>query len=341
MENRFLAILLIFCATLCGCGGDAALSPAHRGIYHWKTVYNPSKWELDWMRQHRVDRLYIKLFDIEPGAKNGYDDWTMVPVATTQFRQKLPDNLDVVPVVYITVDAIRALENDFERDADLRFANMIVKRIDDMMGENYGGTVREIQLDCDWTKQTQCSYFSLCLNIRRLLHERGITLSGTVRLHQLPLLAFPPEKNYSVRYVGSTPVCDSVPFDRSLLMCYNTGQLQNRKTRNSILDFNDAMPYLRQYPKDSLLYCDVAWPVYGWGVEFDQSGEFVRLVNSHDLTTDVVPSLRVEWGETEEIKKMQNTLPKLDKDHTTILFHLDSLNLSKYSHDEIETIYSR
>lgn len=337
--------MVIVILALCSCGHNERVveAPAHRGIYHWKTTYNPSEWELQWMKEHQIDRLYVKLFDVELGTKNGYDDWAMVPVATTRFEQPLPHDIEVVPVVYITVDAIRAMDGK-------NYADLLVKRIEEMMNEHYDGNYKEVQLDCDWTSSTEYTYFWFCQEVRELLHKRGITLSGTVRLHQLRLLEQPDKKEDEKSEIYVSDMFDTerdgVPFDRSLLMLYNTGRLQDSKTRNSILDHNDVKPYLAQYSKHDLPKCDVAYPVYGWGVEFDTTGNFCRLINSHSLSdtttvNDHNRTIREEWGELAEIAKTQKALPKLDKEHTTILFHLDSLNLSKYSHDEIEAIYSR
>ena len=124
-------------------------------------------------------------------------------------------------------------------------------------------------------------------------------------------------------------------------MCYNTGRLQDPRTDNSILDFNDVKPYLKQYPLDSLPRTDVAYPVYGWGVMFYKLGGFKRLVNSRNMPSKSNDSVRVEWGEPGEIGKTQRALPILDDNRTTILYHLDSLNLSRYSHEDIEAFYSR
>ena len=52
-------------------------------------------------------------------------------------------------------------------------------------------------------------------------------------------------------------------------------------------------------------------------------------------------TIRIEWGDMREIRRTQQALPTLDSLHTTILYHLDSLNLSHYSHEDIEAIYSR
>ena len=328
-KSFFVATLIVL--LFCSCKFDKNPA-AHRGIYHWKTTYNPSEWELQWMKDHKVDRLYIKLFDVEAGNKVNEPDWAMVPIATTNFKQRLPE-MDVVPVVYITTDAIRAL--DFQDiwqwyDRCEKYATLIVKRIDDMMSEHYGGRLREVQIDCDWTQQTERTYFELAERIKRKLHNRGIILSGTLRLHQLHEANIRLDKEEK----------DSIPFDRSLLMCYNTGRLQSPDTKNSILDYDDAAPYLKQYWHLELPRTDVAYPVYGWGVEFDEKGNFQRLINSHQLPKQKSNRIREEWGNIKEIRAMQRALPELDSLHTVIFYHLDSLNLSKYSYEDIEKIYT-
>ena len=325
--KKLINTLGIIAATLlivCSCG-QGNRQPSHRGVYHWKTTYAPTDWEKQWMADHHVDRLYIKLFDVDAGTKAGRDDWKMVPVATTQFHEPLPAKMDVVPVVYITVDAIRQL-GDLQWNWELKnmYASLIVKRIDDMMLDHWSGTIREVQIDCDWTGQTEQTYFDLVKAISDKLHQRGITLSGTVRLHQMQDIERQDH-----------------PFDRALLMCYNTGSLYSRETRNAILDFDDVRPYLRQYKSNTLPETDVAFPVYGWGVEYRKDGTFCRLIHSSDMPESSNDSVRVEWGQQKDICETQSALPLLDADHTTILYHLDSLNLSHYSYEDIETFYSR
>ena len=282
------------------------------------------------MKDHKVNKLYIKLFDVEAGDNAGEPDWKMVPVATTVFKQKPPSDMEVIPVIYITVDAIRALDGDYWSCS--WYARRVVKRINDMMNEHYEGTIKEVQLDCDWTQQTERTYFMFVREIKSML-DSGITISGTLRLHQLREVNHPTRDRWSVS--------DSIPFDRSMLMCYNTGRLQDRKTKNSILDFDDVEPYLRQYTPTELPRTDVAYPVYTWGVDFDDDGNFVRLVNSRQIIEEKCHNLRVECGEPREIRKTQRALPVLDSLHTVILYHLDSLNLSRYSYEDIEEFYSR
>jgi len=332
-----IAATLLF---VCSCGHHDNQHHAHRGVYHWKTTYNPTNWEKQWMKDHKVDRLYIKLFDVDAGYKNGYLDYSMVPVATTRFVQDLPDGLEVVPVVYITVDAIRGLKakNQWNTPYDY-YADILIERITKMMQQNGKPQFQEVQLDCDWTQQTKETYFRLCIAVGKVLHSRGKTLSGTLRLHQLREVEQPAKVHYGWR--------DTIPFDRSLLMCYNTGHLQDPKTKNSILDFDDVLPYLKQYHSSNLPRTDVAYPIYGWGVEFHKDGGFKKIVSSHSLnrekeSLDVENTvIREEWGEPEDILQTQASIPTLDTCHTVILYHLDSLNLSRYSYEDIENFYSR
>ena len=332
IQFNLIMIALASLVMLGSCGHHGNGKPNHRGIYHWKTTYNPSDWEKTWMKQHKIDRLYVKMFDVEAGHLVGEPDWKMVPIATTLFKQKLPTDIEVVPVVYITIDAIRALDEDMWK-TDL-YAKLIVKRLKAMLSEHLDGQVHEVQLDCDWTQQTEETYFSLAREVRNLLHEENIILSGTLRLHQLKEVETPTRNEWQE--------ADSLPFDRSLLMCYNTGSLQEYSTRNSILDFDDVKPYLKQYHSNSLPRTDVALPVYGWGVEFTKDKQFSRIINSHQLPQKNSEDyyIREEWAEPTEIRKTQEALPALDDLHTTILYHLDSLNLSKYSYEEIEHFYN-
>ena len=55
--------------------------------------------------------------------------------------------------------------------------------------------------------------------------QKKIRISSTIRLHQLAQT--PPEADYGV------------------LMCYNTGDLKDFNTKNSILDVKDVKPYLK------------------------------------------------------------------------------------------------
>lgn len=307
--KRIVLFVLVALALVSCSGGDEPL----RAIYHWKTIFNPTQYELQWLRDHRVQRLYLRLFDVDVYDNDDYGN--AAPIATTRFLQPLPDDMEVIPVVYITNEAMGRMWG-------YRVAELIAERVEKMADCN-GFELKELQVDCDWTERTRSDYYYFCRSLRECLHEKGVRLSSTVRLHQV-----------------DTTLAD-LPVDGKVLMLYNTGDLRSPRTANSILDYSDVKPYLRRIDASMLDSMDFAWPVFGWGVAFDANGRFQRLVPSSALASDTSSaSLREEWGRVDDIQRVQRRLPARGR-HTTILYHLDSLNLSKYTYDEIETIYSR
>ncbi len=308
MKRIVLFVLAALALVSCS-GGDEPV----RAIYHWKTTYNPTQYELQWLRDHRVQRLYLRLFDVD-ACGYSREDGNAAPIATTRFLQPLPDDMEVIPVVYITNEAMTQMNIHL-------VASLLAERVE-KMAECNGFELKELQVDCDWTERTRSDYYYFCRSLRECLHEKGVRLSSTVRLHQV-----------------DTTLAD-LPVDGKVLMLYNTGDLRSPKTANSILDYSDVKPYLRRIDASMFDSMDFAWPVFGWGVAFDANGRFQRLVPSSALGADTSASLREEWGRVDDIQRVQRRLPARGR-HTTILYHLDSLNLSKYTYDEIETIYSR
>lgn len=308
MKRTVFFVLAALALASCS-GGDEPV----RAIYHWKTTFNPTQYELQWLRDHRVQRLYLRLFDVD---FCGYsrEDGNAAPIATTRFLQPLPDGMEVIPVVYITSEAMDRMNIHL-------VADLLAKRVE-KMAECNGFELTELQVDCDWTGRTKQAYYRFCDVLRSILHEKNVRLSSTVRLHQV-----------------DTTLAD-LPVDGRVLMVYNTGDLRSPQTANSILDYSDVKPYLRRIDASMLDSMDFAWPVFGWGVAFDADGRFQRLVSSSALDADTSASLREEWGCVDDIQRVQRRLPARGR-HTTILYHLDSLNLSKYTYDEIESIYSR
>ena len=148
-------------------------------VYHWKRTFAPNTYENGFLKRHNIKRLYLKFFDVS--TDNLYDGKGIqpVPIATTIFMDStkiLADkSLDIVPVVFVTVEALR-LEKPL--------AERIVKRVDDMCRANHI-SYNEIQLDCDWTKETKSLFYSLCQEVKQMLHHKKKGLSATIRLHQL------------------------------------------------------------------------------------------------------------------------------------------------------------
>lgn len=285
-------------------------------VYYWKTVFQLNETERIFLEEHHVKRLYLRFFDVALADKSIKSDFDFeaVPNATIAFKDAVPDNVEIIPVVYITIDALRLMihsQNDY--------AGLIVERLLNMADFHDLGSIKEVQLDCDWTQQTQDGYFALCQAVKDKLEPYGIQLSCTIRLWQL--------------------ACSYPPVDRGVLMLYNTGNLTNPETKNSILDLDDVRAYLKG--KDYGLPLDFAYPTYSWYVWFRNEtymGLFHDKPTVEVETGDVVRYEHVEFNELQELDSLVRLKFPIDN-ASIILYHLDSANLSNYTTDEIRQIY--
>jgi hypothetical protein len=204
---------------------------------------------------------------------------------------------------------------------EYRYASYIIERMLAMASYNELGEIKEIQFDCDWTESTRHIFFALCECARLQLHDMDMTLSVTVRLHQLRQQA---------------PAAD-----RGVLMLYNTGAVRNPNTHNSILDINDVEPYLKRCKYR--LPLDYAYPTFGWSVLF-KDGIFQRLISDNDSHTPTDgETLRVERASAEEIAEVKRRVEHaFGKPYqSNIIYHLDINQLNNYTDDEIAEIFAR
>ena len=298
-----------------------------RGVYHWKTTFGLKDAEQEFIVNHNVKKLYIRMFDVGYDWEGDWYDKDIYPIATTQFKGKVPDGVEIVPTVFIVQEVLRKSNLNV---ADL--AKKIVKRVLAMCSWNDLGEINAIQYDCDWTSSTKRKFEELCECTRRILEKDGILLSGTIRLHQIE------EAEY--------------PFDEGVLMMYNTGAVKNPSIKNSILEYEDAYKYLSvdkridKFIKAREYNCkviDVAYPTFSWGVVFYNEKYLRKLVKDYEnYKLDEGESMRVEKSEMETILKVKRLVDrKIGKVcRGNIIYHLDSGNLGKYSSDEIESIYN-
>ena len=293
------------------------------GIYYWKTVFNLNETERNFLNEHQVKRLYLRFFDVVPADRANPSNYRIQyeaePNATLVFRDTMPENVEIVPVVYITIDALRLIIG-----SRYDYAGLITERILNMADFNELGTIKEVQLDCDWTQQTQDGYFAFCQAVKDKLKPYGIQLSCTIRLWQL--------------------ACTCPPVDRGVLMLYNTGSVTNPNARNSILDLNDVSAFFRD--KAYGLPLDYAYPTYSWYVWFrdDQyMGLFHDLPENDTLiqASDVVRHEQVSFEELQALDSLVRLRMPEANSASVILYHLDSTNLSNYTTDEIRQIYHR
>lgn len=318
---------------------------AYNSVYYWRTTFNVSDAEQQFITKHNVKRLYLRLFDVDMSKRNLWEALSPQPIATIQF----PDSANLalvmqqvdecVPTVFITLHALKQMPwheaNDYAQKICTRILNMCSYH-------GFRDKVHEVQIDCDWTETTENTYFRLLDEMRYILHAQGIILSATIRLHQLRT---------------SAP-----PVDRGVLMLYNTGSLKHPETKNSILSNVDAMPYLKRI--NYSLPLDYAFPNFGWGVWFcnnafqailhqqDYSDENLyeqtdsthyRVIKNHYneghwlICGDII---RKEISDMVAIEQIKQHLP-FSEATSIIMYHLDENNLKNLDNHEISTFYSR
>ena len=330
-------LLMCAAALLClsGCHHKNPHNKLYGGensVYYWRTWYSTNDYENRFLADNTVQTMYIRFFDVEPSPEwNDHDKCS--PVATVCFPDEQDfRNFNVVPVVFITPEAIQKYETFTDHLAHRIYAMCVKNNIE----------IKEVQFDCDWTKSTREAYFQFLVDVRKALKTyfgKDIVLSSTIRLHQLAQT--PPAVDYGV------------------LMCYNTGDFKDFNTRNAILDIKDVQPYAK-YLKSYALPLKLALPVYSWNVEFDTQKSFVRLIRNPednydttrlkslgngmyeiagDIPEKAVKYVRQEKVSAETILEVKKLVEKEYGKMPVVLYHLDSVQLSKYNDDEIKAFF--
>ncbi len=313
-----------------------------RSFYYWKSSFYLGPIEQKTLIDLHVNRLYVKFFDIS---------WNQVkseplPAAVLRFPQKqAPLPYSIIPTVFITNDCIIKIKEPQVKE----LAHRIVRLISIIASTNNIKTLPEIQIDCDWSAGTKDKYFLLLQTIKDLIAGEKL-LSATIRLHQY-------------KYYNETGI---PPVNRGLLMCYNMGNLKNPATGNSILEPEELKKYMNTLTGYSLPL-DIALPIFSWKVLF-RNKKYAGLIN--ELPTRLLKNspaikqsgnrfevlqyssingynfepgdlIREEEIKFTELLKAESLLTeKLTTQHfSVILYHLDSITLSKFSNHELETVF--
>lgn len=283
--------------------------PAMRSMYYWSTTFDLSKAKKAFLQQHRIQRLYIRYFDVVLD-----DDGRPMPNATIQFKDAIPQGMEVIPTVFIVNDCMR------REDKDL--AQKILKRILQMNATNDIPNVKEIQIDCDWTNTTRLHFFNFMNELRQLAHSHKLHLSATIRLHQLS---------------QSAP-----PTDRGILMLYNTGDFTKLDCQKPILDMHDVTPYLSQLSRYDLPL-STAYPIFGWKILF-REGQYVGIIHAdNDLPILPHDSIVVRQPTLQDVAEGIRAIEgrKSEANDEIILFDLTDKNIKRFKQDEYEKIFNR
>ena len=311
---KYICLFTFIVVITLGCSREKKTEvEGHNSVYYWKTTFELDSSEVSFMEKHNIERIYMRMFDVALLRDFLSGEEGVEPIATTKFISEVPENIEIVPVTYITLGALKNMQN-----CDVDYASLIVERLLAMCNYNKCGEIKEIQFDCDWTKTTKYIYDDLCRKARAILADRGIKLSATIRLHQLREM--PP------------------PVDKGVLMLYNTGSLKDPETRNSILDMTNVKPYIKK-KKSYRLPLAYAYPLFGWGVKF-KDDKFVSIVSENDSVSVENEYIRRERPTCQEIYKVKAFVESRLGQPTcgNILYHLDDEQLKNYSDEEIDKI---
>ena len=226
-KGNFILISLLLSLLMTGCSKRKEL-PQGNAVYYWRTDFRLDSTERAFLSQYHINKVYCRYFDVVINDEEAGP----VPNATITFSDTLPEDIEIIPTVYIT-------ENCMHKPYP-GLAEKLVKRIIQMNETNDIKNVHEIQIDCDYTSKSRKVYYDFLNEVAQAWRN---TLSTTIRLHQLSMKA--PAVDYGV------------------LMIYNTGDPRKFMERNPILDIRDVEPYLSRldsYP----LPLAAAYPVYQW-----------------------------------------------------------------------------
>lgn len=314
--SLFLLLLLTSCA-------DKTAEVKTRAMYYWNTTFRIDAQKERFLAEHKVERLYVRYFDVvenESGEPmpNATIDLPHAPLRLPHegegsARKGKDFKLEIIPTVYVHNDCMRKRHDGL--------AEKILKRLLQMSETHHMGKVNEIQMDCDWTQSTRQNFFAFLEELHAMTQQKGITLSATIRLHQL-----------------SQPV---PPVDCGVLMVYNTGDLRKMEVEKPILDLNDVKPYLGQLKKYDLRMA-AAFPIYKWDLVF-RNGKFVDIQHEEGeipmLETDTIVTREPTLQDILECKEaVAKACP--DCMSEIILFDLNNYNINRYKQADYEKIFN-
>ena len=121
---RVIPIILALLFTI-GCKQQPSQPPVEsshmetNSVYYWKTVLNLDSTNVKFLQDHNIGRIYMRMFDVVEDTYASLPKDIAIPNATIRInadnfimlRDTLAD-IEVVPVVYITLDALRRINGN-------------------------------------------------------------------------------------------------------------------------------------------------------------------------------------------------------------------------------------
>jgi len=227
---RFLSGWL-FTSQLISCN-EKNLNNHEISFYYWKTNYSLTSYEKDFLKAHNVYKIYLRCFDVV------LEDNKPVPQGVLLWKEAPEDKIDYIPTVFI--------QNNIFSGADTNSIKELAEKVLILSTQILSSqhlSLKEIQVDCDWTQRTRDSYFYFLT----LLKKKKIIVSNTLRVYQ-----------YKYRKESGI-----TPTDYATLMCYNMGNMKNEKAGNSILNSKDIRLYIATQQSYSQPL-QIALPIFHW-----------------------------------------------------------------------------
>lgn len=238
---RKISILVIFVFLIFGCKRKSIVHPT---FYYWRTDYQNQKDETSYLDQFKSKSLYVRIMDVDYNT----DLQQPVPISPIKFSNPLPQQVNIIPVVFLVNNIFNHLDSSQNKWLADRIANFVDAKVKQAGKQNYA----ELQIDCDWTKNTRDRYFNFLKKLAAHPLLKGKNISVTLRLHQV--------KNVITSGIP--------PVKKAMLMCYNMGNLRKYGNQNSILDQREMDLYLKDDLENYPLKLDVALPLFEWAVVF-------------------------------------------------------------------------
>ena len=259
-------------------------------FHHWKSQLNITNFETQYCQNIKANTLYLRLFDVDYKALNTFAE----PISELNINKNdLMDFNTIIPTVFMTNRTLTSLSNaqidslstliinklsqitegpifNLENNNfDLKNSSEQLKNSNQQLKNSiFKDKINELLIDCDWTATTKTKYFQLIKQLKTQLNNKSnkqLKITTTIRLHQ-------------IKFSEKTGI---PPADKGLLMAYNTGDLNDPQTINSILDINVLKTYLsnlKAYP----LQLDLALPIFSWGI-VKRDGQAVQLIPNFNL----------------------------------------------------------
>jgi hypothetical protein len=230
-------------------------------FHHWKSHLELNDFERNYCKELNAKTLYLRFFDIDFNAQNKFPE----PIAELNFNANNLINFDkIIPTIFITNRTLINIDDNKIDSLSLLIVNKLkrfnveeVSNLPDVSEPK--NKIQELLIDCDWTEKTRDKFFHLIKQLKTITNKKIIT---TIRLHQ-------------IKFKEKTGI---PPADKGLLMAYNTSDLSDPQTINSILDITVLKSYianLNNYPLD----LDIALPIFSWGI-VKRDGQTVQLINN-------------------------------------------------------------